>query len=137
LKHTAKSQVGLPGPSAKGEEGGHAFELHDSSGPLVLEKVFVEYIFLRPPRSREARDIKTQKVGAGDEGGGLADVPPLRIREHVAVFMTGSAPHRGSRYVCSRNANVGVELAVREGPEDLLWVFGRARDRSRLRDGNR
>lgn len=75
-------------------------------------------------------------MGAGNEGGGLADGLPLQIREQVAVLMTDSAPHRGSGQVCGRNTNAGVVPAVREGPEDALRIFDGAVDRSRLKNGS-
>jgi hypothetical protein len=132
LQHRPEGHIRLPNPSAKREERAHHLKFHEHNEPRLVKKAFEEALLLRPASNPDRRSVEAVNVSTSDEDSGLADGSPLRLRKHVAVFVSDRTPHVDSRHVASRDVDVRVILAVGEGPENGLRVLGRALARSSL-----
>ena len=128
-KNGSENHVSLTRTGTEGENRGHALKLNDSPKPFVLEKTFVKRFFPWLVRSHEARGVERHEVGASDEGGGLADGPPLVVRNRLAVLATDIATQWGSRLVARRYIHCGVVVAVVASPQYAQRKLRRTIDR--------
>ena len=128
-KNGSENHVSLTRTGTEGENRGHALKLNDSPKPFVLEKTFVKHFFPWLVHSHEARGVERHEVGASDEGGGLADGPPLVVRNRLAVLVTDIATQWGSRLVAGRYIHCGVVVAVIASPQYAQRKLRRMIDR--------
>ena len=67
-------------------------------------------------------------MGASDEGGGLADGPPLVIQNCLAVLVMDIVTQWQLRLVAGRYIHCGVIVAVIASPQHTQWKLRRMID---------
>jgi hypothetical protein len=163
-QHRPEGHVGLPVPGAKRHERDSGLELLESLEPFLEEKTFIKRLphpdlggilpgllggalpgllgalglglleLLREVLVIRC-DIERLDTGANNEDGRLAHNLPVIVADKGAVFVADCAKHGGSGLVAGGRIDIGVDLAICEGPEDLLWIMGRADRWSRVWEG--